>query len=452
MDQNNLNNRGGVSLRILYRWLVVIAIVISALIVYSTFHLSASFRRLTVATDEYIDLQKAAAELMDASDYLTEKVQRFTVNGNTQYMFEYFTEAFETNRREGAISTMSKDPDCAEALAQLQQAMDASKELMTQEYYAMRLVIEAKGYTEYPSILDSVELTAEDAALSPEEKMRLATETVLNEEYYRQKDIIRVNMKESLAELEKLTHNTEDDSNKRLANELLVVRIIILVQTAGIIVMVLLTSRLGINPVLQAVEKIRNDRPIPEVGANEFRYLAHTYNKMYNVYKKSVERLNFKASHDELTKVYNRAGYDLLLGGLDLDTTYMLLIDVDDFKSINDTYGHDTGDRILIKVANTLKANFRSDDYICRIGGDEFVVFMVHADEAQKELVSRKISNINQALGDTEDGLPAVSISVGIAHGNQSEDAASLFDQTDRALYETKRNGKQGYHFSGQQG
>ncbi len=447
MDQNNLNNRGGVSLRILYRWLVVIAIVISALIVYSTFHLSASFRRLTVATDEYIDLQKAAAELMDASDYLTEKVQRFTVNGNTQYMFEYFTEAFETNRREGAISTMSKDPDCAEALAQLQQAMDASKELMTQEYYAMRLVIEAKGYTEYPSILDSVELTAEDAALSPEEKMRLATETVLNEEYYRQKDIIRVNMKESLAELEKLTHNTEDDSNKRLANELLVVRIIILVQTAGIIVMVLLTSRLGINPVLQAVEKIRNDRPIPEVGANEFRYLAHTYNKMYNVYKKSVERLNFKASHDELTGAYNRAGYDLLLSSIDLNSTFMMLFDLDNFKHINDTYGHETGDRVLVKLVQALKKNFRSDDYVCRIGGDEFVVFMVHTSGMQHHLIIQKIDAISKELAETDDGLPPASISVGIAHGSDVTDVETLFEKTDATMYEAKQSGKNTYKF-----
>jgi len=75
---------------------------------YSTFHLAVSFQRLTHATEEQIELRKAARELMDASDYLTEKVQRFTVQGDTKFLDEYFTEAFETNRREEAIEELLK--------------------------------------------------------------------------------------------------------------------------------------------------------------------------------------------------------------------------------------------------------------------------------------------------------------------------------------------------------
>ena len=78
-------------------------------------------------------------------------------------------------------------------------------------------------------------------------------------------------------------------------------RIAIIIQTIGILAMIWLTTRLGINPVLKAVDRIRDDSPIPVTGANEFRYLARAYNQMYEAYKKSVERLNFKASHDELT-------------------------------------------------------------------------------------------------------------------------------------------------------
>ena len=121
---------------------------------------------------------------------------------------------------------------------------------------------------------------------------------------------------------------------------------------------------------MNAVNRIKENSLIPEVGANEFRYLARAYNKMYEVYKKSLASLNFKASHDELTGVYNRAGYDLLLSGLDLNSTYMILIDVDNFKSINDTYGHEIGDRVLIKLADVIKSHFRSEDNICRIVGD----------------------------------------------------------------------------------
>jgi diguanylate cyclase (GGDEF)-like protein len=168
---------------------------------------------------------------------------------------------------------------------------------------------------------------------------------------------------------------------------------------------------------------------------------------MYEVYKNSLERLNFKASHDELTGAYNRAGYDLLLSSLDLKTTYMLLFDVDNFKSINDEYGHDTGDKVLVKLVQILKSNFRSDDYICRIGGDEFVVFMVHAGKTQRNLIENKIHTVLKKLADTEDGLPQVSVSVGITHGSDAADSEKLFNLTDKAMYRAKQNGKRGYAF-----
>ncbi len=441
-------SKKGISLRTLYSRLIIIAVLISGLMVYSTFRLSSSFHKLSEATDEYIYLQKTATELMDASDYLTEKVQRFTINGDMQYLDDYFTEAFETNRREAAVAIMKEKPDCAAAFQQLQEALNASKALMQQEYYAMKLVIEAKEYTDYPDILRGVELSEADSGLSPSDKMRLATETVLNEEYYRQKDEIRSNMKESLSELEKLTHGASKASEKSLSSDLLAFRIIIALQTIGIVVMVWLTSRLGIRPVLKAVDKIKNDRPMPEVGANEFRYLAQEYNRMYTVYKKSVEHLNFTASHDALTQVYNRAGYDLLISGIDLSTTYILLFDIDDFKVINDTLGHEAGDSVLIKVANTLKNNFRADDYVCRIGGDEFVVFMLHSENANRSLIASIIDRINAALGKTDDGLPFVSISAGVTHGSEADDARAVLELADRALYDSKHNGKHCYTFS----
>jgi diguanylate cyclase (GGDEF)-like protein len=169
---------------------------------------------------------------------------------------------------------------------------------------------------------------------------------------------------------------------------------------------------------------------------------------MYEVYKNSLEHLNFKASHDELTGAYNRTGYDLLLSSIDLKSTYMMLFDVDNFKTINDTYGHETGDKALVKLVQILKKNFRSDDYICWIGGDEFVVFMVHATEMQHELIVQKIDQINKDLSSPNDGLPPMSISVGIVHGTEAADSESLFEKTDEAMYQAKKKGKGTYSFS----
>jgi diguanylate cyclase (GGDEF)-like protein len=163
---------------------------------------------------------------------------------------------------------------------------------------------------------------------------------------------------------------------------------------------------------------------------------------MYDVYKRSLENLNFKASHDELTGAYNRSGYELLLSSIDLNSTYMMLFDVDDFKHINDNYGHETGDEVLARLVQVLRSHFRSDDYICRIGGDEFVVFMVHSTENQRDLVEAKIEKINNELAQPVNGLPPVSVSVGITHGSKVSDAKSLFERTDEAMYQAKQSGK----------
>ena len=439
--------KDGISLRMLYSWLIVIAVIISALMLYSTFHLSASFRHLSDAVNEHMELQRAADELMAASDYLTENVQRFSVTGNPLYMDNYFHEANVVKRREKAIEKMSDHPNGASALESMKSALEASRELMLQEYYAMKLTVDARGLTEYPDILDTVTLKKDDISLPADQKMKRAAEMLFSEGYYSMKDSIRSNMKISLEEVKKFTLKTETKSAQKHLFELHAVRSIIAIETICIIFMIWLTSYLGIRPILRAAEQIKNDCPIPVSGSNEFRYLARNYNKMYDVYRKSMEHLNYKASHDELTGAYNRAGYDLLLSGIDLKTTYMLLIDVDNFKGINDTYGHDTGDRILKKIVSTLNRNFRSDDYVCRLGGDEFVVLMVHADETRQELIATKIRNINTQLADTSDNLPQTSVSVGITHGTKVSDPLDLYKSSDKALYETKRNGKSGYTF-----
>ena len=127
---------------------------------------------------------------MDASDYMTEKVQRFAVHGDLKYIQAYYNEAFLNQRREEALNTMASDAESAEALEKLQAAMDGSEELMEQEYYAMRLVVEAKGYNNAPLSLKDVELSKEDEALSAEGKIDRAREIVFGNDYYAKKSLI----------------------------------------------------------------------------------------------------------------------------------------------------------------------------------------------------------------------------------------------------------------------
>ena len=163
--------------------------------------------------------------------------------------------------------------------------------------------------------------------------------------------------------------------------------------------------------------------------------------------QETLQQEIYKATHDSLTALYNRAGYDLLLSNLDLKTTCLLLIDADNFKAVNDTHGHETGDKVLQKIAEAIRHNFRAEDCACRIGGDEFVVFMVHTGDKQNDLIVSRIDRINDELANAGDGLPPVSVSAGIAHGDEGVEPVQLFERADRALYETKNRGKCGYTF-----
>lgn len=156
----------------------------------------------------------------------------------------------------------------------------------------------------------------------------------------------------------------------------------------------------------------------------------------------SERALANKAQTDRLTGLYNRAGYDRLLNDADLASTTLVLVDTDKFKGINDRFGHETGDRVLQKIARSLSQNFRRGDRVCRIGGDEFAILMSDNDILQDDLLVEKVNRINQELAHTtDDHLPYVSVSVGAAHGGDAQDWTELFKQADQVLYQVKKEG-----------
>jgi hypothetical protein len=196
---------------------------------------------------------------------------------------------------------MSAAPGSGPALEKLQAALGESRELMNREYYAMRLVGDAKGYTDLRDEVAAVQLSADDAALSPDDKMKRAMEMVLDDEYYEMKDRIRTDMRESLNMLETLTLSTDNAAVADVRQVVDFVRMVIVLQILVIVFMVWLTVRLGINPVLKAVERIREDRPIREEGASEFRYLASTYNNLKVRLNEENELLKEVSRTDGLT-------------------------------------------------------------------------------------------------------------------------------------------------------
>ena len=123
----------------------------------------------------------------------------------------------------------------------------------------------------------------------------------------------------------------------------------------------------------------------------------------------------------------------------------IIFLDVDDFKNINDAYGHDVGDEILKRLANELKARLRRNNFTGRFGGDEFVVWLDGLDENDIEYVKTRLDRLNNALLNSNDLSVGFSISAGVYFCKSGEKYEDVLKYADSALYEKKRNGKKGY-------
>ena len=224
------------------------------------------------------------------------------------------------------------------------------------------------------------------------------------------------------------------------------IRLLLMMLFLDALLMLWLSLRLCINPLLKAADSLQSGKPLPVTGTRELCLFAESFNAMLENSQSSAAP-PAAAALDELTGLYNRAGFELLSPGADLKTTCMLLIDTDQFRTVNESYGRETGDRVLKRIAETIRQNFRSDDMVFRMGGDQFLVLMMHTGQHQNKLIRSKIRRINDTLAEKEDGLPAVSVSAGIAHGAGAASAEELLDQAGKALAQTKQTGRKGYTF-----
>ena len=171
--------------------------------------------------------------------------------------------------------------------------------------------------------------------------------------------------------------------------------------------------------------------------------------------KKEKSRLIAQAETDQLTGFLNKVSTGLkineLLKEYPNEPGTMFLIDIDDFKLLNDTYGHHEGDIFLREFTSKLTLAFRSTDILGRVGGEEFVVFVNGLGDV-KELVEEKAKEIEKIchsvkLEKAKDKVMSCSIGVAI-YPETGMDYNELFEKSDEAMYYVKKHGKNGYAFA----
>ncbi|MBF0571812.1 MAG: diguanylate cyclase [Candidatus Omnitrophica bacterium] len=156
---------------------------------------------------------------------------------------------------------------------------------------------------------------------------------------------------------------------------------------------------------------------------NNFEYLSQTDSMtgLYN-YRAFIQKLE-----EEISR-FSRYGHEFSL----------MMVDVDNFKTFNDQYGHMSGDKLLKRLADMFKNNLRSFEHVCRYGGDEFAIILPNTDSSKSAIVGEKLCDKVRK----EFAQDKISLSIGVAEFQANSNKETLIQQADQALYQAKESGR----------
>ncbi|MFU2489556.1 diguanylate cyclase domain-containing protein [Thauera sp. WH-1] len=234
-----------------------------------------------------------------------------------------------------------------------------------------------------------------------------------------------------------------------------VMQIVLGLSIAGILIASILARAITrpINALSNAVECFADDGrgpALPVRRQDEIGVLARRFAELRTKVAQQMGELEHLAQHDPLTDLPNRALFDdrmrvaLAAARRDESRLALLFIDLDDFKPINDRFGHAAGDRVLKGVAARIRQNIRESDTAARIGGDEFVILLRSVQSVDD--AARVVQKIDEAIGqpfELDGHRLRVSASIGVAvHPEDGLDAAALSRHADAAMYRAKQDGR----------
>jgi two-component system, cell cycle response regulator len=206
--------------------------------------------------------------------------------------------------------------------------------------------------------------------------------------------------------------------------------------------------------VLRGLELGVNDYLTRPIDRNELlaRVRTNIRQKRYaDRLRQSVQQSIEMALYDALTGLNNRRSLERRLPAMIEIARQrgapltMMVLDIDHFKRVNDTYGHDVGDLVLKGFAAQLQDIFRGGDLPCRLGGEEFVVVLPDVDMGQAARIAeraRRITESREFIIDGAAGSVSITVSIGLAEWRENGDAAELYRRADRALYLSKSAGR----------
>ena len=424
---------------------LLIAILFCIIFVISNYIFNR-YKILEQSFNKFNACEQGADLIKESSNFLTEQARLFVITGKSEYVRTYLEEINVTRRQEKAIENLKKfisEDDLA--FQRLKIAIDQEKGLRNLELYAIRLAYEIFGKEEIPLQIAEIPLRSVDVGASVEKLRDSAVKNLFGEGYMIYKSRVNENCRLTIEALEQQVKGELIMNSKVLVGNIRLLRFLFLtliILVAALFVSILL---LLLIPLKKFKASIENGDAVEVTACAEIKFLSDNYNQVLALKEQNENSLLKKAEYDPATGLLNRNSFDQICkaSAEKKQQIALLLVDVDNFQSINKIYGPHGGELALNELSRILMETFRTDDYVARIGGDEFAVILPNCTNSAINIIKQKILTVNEKLLNIKDNIKSVSVSVGVAFSDDgySED---LFKKADKALYIVKEKGKRG--------
>lgn len=436
----------GINIQLLDIFFIVLTAIVFGFILIISATVNSRFHAVEHAIAKFVICEQSSELIKESSNYLTDRARLFVVTHKEMYAQDYLEEINIVKRQEKALENLEKV--CSEkdlALQRLKIAIEQGNSLIKMELYAIRLAYQVINSENIPPQIAEIPIRGIDENTTFKQLQETALNNLYSEGYLIYKTRINENCRLTIAAIENQIKEELNMNADELGTNIQRLRVLFLLLLIVNVILFISFAYLIILPLENFKTSIKNDTKLSVIGSIECKQLAESYNEIYDLKAQNEQSLLKKAEYDALTGILNRRAFDQICqnSAEKKQQIALLLVDMDNFKCINDNYGHAGGDIALQELSRILTETFRTDDYVARIGGDEFSVIMPHCGRQSAYIIKQKILSVNEKLLNIKDGIKPVSISVGVAFSENGYND-ELFKKADKALYIVKEKGKRG--------
>lgn len=456
-----------VSIKTVYALIIAFFMIMGAVGLTLVFLLKAEFDAFSHSEQEYATSVTCAENVRKGSDALTQNIENYVVLQDDEYLLDYWKLVNVDKPRTTAVETLRSMGLTDKEEQLIDNAINVSNELINDETLAMRYVLASKGITDMEGLSAITGEGFDDAtrerilacqiSVGPDEYLSAAEAIVFGSAYQEAKSLINSAIDEFSATLTERMETTMDNSIGNAITMLGLNLGLMVLMMLGVAAVLIVLYTMLVGPIIGVKKSLAKNSSLSMTGAAELHYISEHFNKhtvdLEEQRKKLEEENNMyrqKSEHDYLTGLLNRAALDEYLCNKFADKNnippfVLYMLDIDDFKKVNDTYGHDAGDEVLKALAAVFKeVALRHSGLAARYGGEEFVVTAECIEENEVDVIAEELLDLVRG---TKIDCGGVTLSATVSIGScfsltGGGDERTILQNADGAMYKSKARGK----------